>query len=578
MSLVNYSGSRGGGFAPLHVGTAIAAAAAPSKPPHNPIGVVKLESSPQATAAKAGVQAAAVLPTQEGDYENPKTGTKKREHRIGNVNPNKRSKVSPLLGAAYDSNSEEDGDDQQNTPPNKKDVATGRESALSRLSAYEDDSDGETELKHYADQATRHVGDTAGGVSPFAQAQATLAAAVSIAKAAGKPVEPPSAGSPKKLVDSAVGAAVAIAMAASATAAAAAAAFATSPSNSPQNGSPKSVPFPPYVSGNSVGPVAPTVKPSPTKPIRPNPESVDGVRNVHFQSFRAGRAAPCVKALYRPPLGDKPSAAAPTGASASKFATAPIGAAAAKPAAAAAGSAAPKKFNFFGGDDYQARAAEDYLKALDEADSRATSPVHLFNSTKQVVVNGKPYQVKYGTEGTFHVVFEVIGDPKKIIKGINNTVPSPTLDEQIGYRQKILKNGYESYKALKKEGIPVPALYNEETLLKDGVYLLEKMTKSPNQKEWAQCNGMVNLSFESFRQLAAAKKYLKMMRDQKRLIIPDFKPDNVAFDDKGQLVVIDFCEDRNMRCLQKPVLDLVKEYAWDWAGKNRAVYDYLMGD
>jgi len=77
-------------------------------------------------------------------------------------------------------------------------------------------------------------------------------------------------------------------------------------------------------------------------------------------------------------------------------------------------------------------------------------------------------------------------------------------------------------------------------------------------------------------QLKQVRDCLVKMKRAGQLLVPDFKPHNVGFDKDNQLVILDFCEDREIPAFRKPLDTLLEEYADSWAEGNPSIKEYLL--
>lgn len=172
--------------------------------------------------------------------------------------------------------------------------------------------------------------------------------------------------------------------------------------------------------------------------------------------------------------------------------------------------------------------------------------------------------------GSFHNAF------KAISQNMVYRFPKPELDKMndkctlyhmttggritVPYTVSILYNGYLSYKALETvvkdmPGVRIADLHNNP--VKDGYWKVEYVAN--------------DVDIYNADQLKKVGSCLRKMIKENKVVFPDFRPTNVKADNNGNIVIIDFCEDKTIDHFRMvSTKQLVEEYIEEWAqGKNQ---------
>jgi hypothetical protein len=187
-------------------------------------------------------------------------------------------------------------------------------------------------------------------------------------------------------------------------------------------------------------------------------------------------------------------------------------------------------------------------------------------STRTINYNGKSHALTLVSDiGGYHLIYSPTGPNRlvnqrpndKILVRVprNNEAPRPEVGFKYGLQW---SNEY---------GIKIPYIHNRNTLATDGFYIVDKI---PNK-----------FDPENSRHFDQVKQVLTNMSVQG--YGPDFRPDNVRFNDKDELVLVDFSENpavQNAKGDDFP--SLMKEFTEQFAalgGKYRdQVYEDLRAD
>jgi hypothetical protein len=207
---------------------------------------------------------------------------------------------------------------------------------------------------------------------------------------------------------------------------------------------------------------------------------------------------------------------------------------------------------------------------------------------KEFTINGRGRKINHYASGTFHDVFFIQDEPGILLRTVgpcqkwSNSGRAVTVTYNhrkytLVKRHYVLYQGFESYKALRALAFRVPKIMNEDTLFQDGYYLIEEIPYKASTEAWSRSpKTFKELSRNAQEQLKQAKACLERMRNANELLVPDFKPHNVGFTKKNELVILDFCEDRDIPAFQQPLKKLLEEYAESWAEGNPNIKDYLL--
>jgi hypothetical protein len=192
--------------------------------------------------------------------------------------------------------------------------------------------------------------------------------------------------------------------------------------------------------------------------------------------------------------------------------------------------------------------------------------------------SNKTYPIQYLNNGSFHTVFKSTSERNILFKFINSNLNLQTshYDGKGDYRRMVLETGFNSYKQLQKEGFTVPKIFNNP--LKDGYYVIEEIVNEPGLKYWNGNRSIKELDLNSQEQLQQVRQTLLKMHKKNDLLVPDFKPHNARFNERNELVIIDFCEDRTIPAFSHSLSFLLKEYAKEWADGNPKILSYLLDD
>jgi hypothetical protein len=169
--------------------------------------------------------------------------------------------------------------------------------------------------------------------------------------------------------------------------------------------------------------------------------------------------------------------------------------------------------------------------------------------TRTINYNGKSHELTLVSDiGGYHLIYSPTGPNRlvnqrsndRILVRIprNNEAPLP----EIGFKYGLQWN--------REWNIKIPFIYNSHTLAQDGFYIVEKIPyefNPENQRHFAQVKQVLtNMSVQGYG--------------------PDFRPDNVRFNDKNELVLIDFSENPAVQGAKEDDFPaLMKEFTEEFA-------------
>lgn len=215
-------------------------------------------------------------------------------------------------------------------------------------------------------------------------------------------------------------------------------------------------------------------------------------------------------------------------------------------------------------------------------------PPLLTKASTKFSIGNEEMRIRHCASGTFHDVFFIENRPDRLLKTVGKCSKwsdagkpiTATHDNQkytINRRHAVLYQGFKSYKELQSLKIRVPKIFNEKYIFQDGCYLIENIKNKPSVELWGNSNKTIeDLKSKERSQLLQVKECMQIMKQSKQLLIPDFKPHNAGFNDKNELVILDFCEDNDLPAFQKPLDSLLEEYAEAWANGNVNIKNYLL--
>ncbi|CRX39361.1 hypothetical protein [Estrella lausannensis] len=229
----------------------------------------------------------------------------------------------------------------------------------------------------------------------------------------------------------------------------------------------------------------------------------------------------------------------------------------------------------------------EYLKLLDKESEQFSSgyKAEAFDGLNLCRIQKNPAaflqesRIEYSRigAGSFHLAY------KEKNNGIVYRFPKPELDQTnpkcklynvtgsetkiVPYTASILYNGYLSYKTMESvvqnmPGVRVAKLYNKP--IEDGYWKIEYIEKDVNIHDPGQ--------------LKKVGACLRQMVEKNRVLFPDFRPGNVKVDNQGNIVIIDFCEDKTIDHFRMVTPSkLVEEYIECWANGQNSVLQALKG-